>query len=360
MNVADSHNAADTASSYSSPRPRHSGALFKGLVLADYALSFYFGLTLFLAWALLGIDHWVVFAIAWTPLPSLLFPVACGVFLLTLIFRRSKWPWAAGSLLIALIVVPFELGTLGALAGPDEPGEIRILSANLGQRDRESLRDFVETVQPDVIATQAGRFELEAGPNSTHHQVELGQFTVWSRWPIQSADSIFEGGHHEAARFEIDGPGGSIAVYVLHLPTPRFVLAALRGRGILHAESRQAARQYQQRKWEQLENLTSALAQETLPFIVVGDANQPAVGPAYRQLTMGLRDGHRAAGRGFGYTIPGIVNTPALRPLCPWARVDYILAGEDWQFLEHRTEPWHPGQHLAVFARLRRQSYAPE
>ena len=88
---------------------------------------------------------------------------------------------------------------------------------------------------------------------------------------------------------------------------------------------------------------------ETLPCIIAGDSNAPAMGYIHYLFTRKFTDSHEAAGSGCGLSFPGATHNP-LSLGGPWMRIDKILANQQWQALWNKAEPDRPSQHRAVAA----------
>ena len=103
-----------------------------------------------------------------------------------------------------------------------------------------------------------------------------------------------------------------------------------------------------------IHHLLSRIESERMPCVVLGDWNQPTVGPLYRQLTRRLQDAHSAAGLGYGWTFPGDWWT-AFTDGQAWMRLDLVLCSTEWRVLRSEAEPESESQHCAVSAVLELQ-----
>lgn len=255
-------------------------------------------------------------------------------------------------------------------ASAEEP-RIRVLTHNRGQNRGADVLPFARATQPDVILLQemreAGAWqEAEALNKAYPFSAFHGEFAIFSRLPILSSEMVSlqqrlrPRERYEppvAVRHVLDFEGRQIAVYNVHLPSPRDALLKLRqGRFLLGlaglpgtrwAESRRQREQYWHRRLEQARQLNERLRSEPLPCIAGGDFNAPSQGRACRLLRRGLQDAHEAAGRGFGFTFPGHSRLGIFEP---WLRIDYLLASPRWQILESVTEAQRSSQHLALAA----------
>jgi endonuclease/exonuclease/phosphatase (EEP) superfamily protein YafD len=253
------------------------------------------------------------------------------------------------------------------MSGPREGRggrELVVMTFNRGQR-AGSLQPFKNKHAPDLLALQeAGRhsrrYLAADGYAEFAHGEDAGEFTLLSKYPIKDKGLLsFEiaGRQHKvAAWFLVDFAGEDIVVYNVHLDTPRDQLKAFRRgaflRGLWPVSTK--ARAYQvfwDRQIEVAGLLLEHIAAETRPTIVVGDFNTPDHGYIYRQFCRRLQDAHEEAGRGFGWTFPGVTRNP-LSLFGPWLRIDYQFAGDAWRVLDCRTESGRESQHLAVVARF--------
>ncbi|MGI8602922.1 MAG: endonuclease/exonuclease/phosphatase family protein [Verrucomicrobiales bacterium] len=255
---------------------------------------------------------------------------------------------------------------------------VTILTNNRGQNMRTSLQPFIQSTNPDIVVFQesAGEaaLQLRSAPRGrlSHFRV-IGEFSILSAFPIVAAEAIRldqklrRDGAYEApvaARFVIDFRGRHIAVYNIHLPTPREPLVKLRRGAFLYGllgfggtewEQRRLSHEaYWHRRLAQTVELQRRFAQEPFPFVAAGDFNAPDLGRAIVVLSQGLSDAHEERGYGFGYTFPGYTRN-FLSALAPWLRIDYILAERDWEVLSCVTESDRASQHRAVAATLRLQ-----
>ena len=99
------------------------------------------------------------------------------------------------------------------------------------------------------------------------------------------------------------------------------------------------------RRAEQARRLRRMIARETDPVIVVGDFNSTRHHWVYRHIADGLRDAHREAGTGLGWTFP------ADRPL---VRIDHVLVSDHWDIVTTRVSPHHAlSDHRPVVTQLR-------
>lgn len=272
------------------------------------------------------------------------------------------WGWAG-----------FRLGPEAPRADASpEPGRLIVMTYNRGQHGGHSFQPFKNAIQPDVICMQeagsrASNFKRDPGYAEFPWIASAGEHTCLSRFPIAESTLVpaaLESGSgvSRAARFVVDWEGEQVAVYSVHLHSPRDVLRSQSRGGFLLgvfgiprtplAEKRRS----NQRFWDvQIADATQVLEVvrgDPLPVVVVGDFNAPHVGWISRQFQAHLQDAHQTAGSGFGFTFPGTTRNP-LSLGGPWLRIDYIFADPAWEVLDATTEPDRASQHRAVAATLR-------
>lgn len=309
-------------------------------------------------------------------LPRHLWLLPVGFLLpLALVFRRRLLVPLAASILVFLISGMDWRPAPNAFnrTPPERPSRsVRVLTYNRGQHMNQSLQPFKDRVQPDIIAFQeagnrANRYLQAEGYEAFHHGADVGEFTLLSRFPIRNSApvEIVLGSQTSApaARFEIDFEGTPLALYSVHVISPRDTLSYYRRGAFLYGilgwpgtpwnEKRRANQQFWDARIAEARELLRKIDAETLPVIVVGDFNAPAGGLIHGVFSNGLQDAHREAGSGFGYTFPGVTRNP-LSLGGPWMRIDYLFGDRDhWEVEWCLTEPERPSQHRAVAAQFR-------
>lgn len=241
---------------------------------------------------------------------------------------------------------------------------LRVLTANRGDHHGHSMADFVIKQKPDVIAIQDSIYRQAYVPGSPEYaelinQSRVGEFLLLSRYPITKTQLLLttlpptpqrpRNLQFKAARFEIDWNGQTVVVYSAHLPSPRQYM-----RNFARHPSREHLARLRQHWAEHqvlIDDLISRAESEQLPTIVLGDWNQPAIGPNYRQLTRKLQDSQTRAGLGYGASFPCDWWNPFTLGRV-WMRLDLILCSRDWRVLRNEVEPESETQHCAVSAVL--------
>ncbi len=285
------------------------------------------------------------------------------------------WSWRSLPLLAVSAMV-----ILGPLMGwrPD-PGapsaesyaapSLTLMTWNRGQNGGQTPLDFKRRQQPDLLVLQEATLRERALSRSSDYGdykvfQSAGEHTLLSKFPILESSLLPAGTTPRAARaarFVVDWNGRRIAVYSVHLRTPRDVLLGQWKGGLFYGlfgfqgtPWAERSAQYQVFWDGQLDDarmILDAVRQDPLPALVAGDFNSPHTGHVHLLLTRELGDAHAQAGAGFGFTFPGKTRNP-LSAGGPWLRIDYIFFTRHWSAMTCTTEAERASQHRAVAARL--------
>ena len=287
-------------------------------------------------------------------------------------------------LIPAAVFAESPLGTYAALActvvmyfwhEPFYPGmgggtgsvQVKILTNNYAQNHHLSIQPFIDAEDPDFVALEDSRglTQLFQRGNPGRSVAGVGQFIFISKAPIKSSASLawpLWRGNPVAAVFDVELHGRDVAIYTVHLPTPRADFAKLANLGLLKEILGRNRRRSDNMSFAEsmtarvqlARDLATVFAREQRPFLAVGDFNMPPDGYVHRVITSGLTDCFVQAGVGFGYTFPGDVNNP-LTLAQPWLRIDYVLAGPGWRTADCQVESGRRSKHRAVVATLVRE-----
>jgi vancomycin resistance protein VanJ len=321
---------------------------------------------LFLAMEFVGERWWPIAILLYLPQQIFLLPLIVLIPAALLVEAPlGVYATLGGVLIIFLLHVPFYVG-MGGSSGPAGPVAVKIITNNYGQNHRLPLEPFIAEQNPDFVALedatgQAPAFK-RAYPDRT--VVQLGQFVFISKEPVKGAALLswpLWRGNPVAAVFEVQWQGQELAIYAVHLPTPRGDFAKLTGLGLIRELLGRNRRRSDNMSFGEAmtarvelgRDLASVFARERRPFVAVGDFNMPPDGYVHRVVSWGLNDCFAQAGRGFGFTFPGDANNP-LTFGRPWLRIDYVLGGPGWHANECRVEPGRRSQHRPVVATLSR------
>lgn len=309
--------------------------------------------------------------VAWLlPMPLFLLPALIWQrkLFLTLILTTGIFIWS---------VMGYRFGSDKPVPLSDRgPDTITVLSYNHGQQGNKRLQRFKNFIQPDIMLIQEGGikalYKEGSGYDNLPFVSDQGEFALLSIYPIVDTSQIsfpfppFSGKKQNiATRYEIDWDGRRVAIYNVHLPTPRDNLLYMRKGAFLYgilgipgtplADKKKSAQIYWDTRIALSLDLIKKLKDEELPMIVVGDFNAPHFGYNHRLFDSFLNDAHKTSGSGMGYTFPGVTRNP-LSLGGPWMRLDYIFYNDKWKSLGYLTEKKRPSQHRAVAATLRLKS----
>jgi endonuclease/exonuclease/phosphatase family metal-dependent hydrolase len=312
---------------------------------------------------LVGERHVLTASLLFLPTQGWILP-ACLLLPVSLIWDRLL------GLLLTVSIAGFVLGYLRPEFNdwlPREEGDVTVVSCNLGHNRVADLGAFIAREDPDLIAIQEvnGRLDEIARAFPEYRIEGVDQFPLLSRYPILDAKVVeattLHGREPCAARFELDYRGRRIAVYNVHMQTPRAMLDEVwRRPTLLISEAfggtdggRSAALTAGWRnQGSQIDELVAVLEAEPLPMLVVGDFNMAAHGVNYPKLRSLLMDAFRARGRRFGQTFP-CDRSPPLSYIAPWSRLDYQFADRHWSICYFDLENGRKAQHRATVARYR-------
>jgi endonuclease/exonuclease/phosphatase (EEP) superfamily protein YafD len=312
---------------------------------------------------LIGERWWVTTAalylppIGWAlPLPVLVLALSIGRCYRLLLTQVA----AAGVLLFPLM----GLHLTGARAATPGATRFRIFTANIGLAmiGIEPVLDRIHATDPDVIVLEEVEPDnvatLRAGLAGYAFR-NLGQFVIASRFPIEgeympppfSVDG--EVGSRHYVRWRLVTPGGPIQLFAVHPVSPHDAFDKLRGEGlideirsgrILSPAGKTKMKKNTNRRLAQVTALAEDAAGSTDPVVIAGDTNLPNLSWALARWLGDYQDGFAEVGRGFGYTYPAHKRV--------WMRIDRVLAGPRFRFLDAAAIPSRVSQHLAVTADL--------
>lgn len=270
-----------------------------------------------------------------------------------LLLAIPGWWWGKRLLMLCSgTAIAFQVSLIGWPAskeGGATGASLRVAFVNRGDLDRLKWDEWIGKQHPDLIGLTdlRGKDGLGLGIGlpvvaGLPYLMRIGEHALASRYPFKGSQVIRPelppGGpvrmqYLPAARFEVDAPGGLMAVYVVHVRSPRDALSKYRSLKMwqwtllgvpAHVSPSVTIDYYWKEQKVVVEGLLKRIEGESLPTIVLGDWNLPDCGPRYRRLTRQLQDAHQVAGDGLGYTFPGdIMEWAALGQ--PWMRIDYVL-----------------------------------
>lgn len=312
----------------------------------------------------LGQNWWLTAVASYLPQNLWLIPLFFLIFLNIIFFRKCLLVSVFTLIFWFLFISKFNFG----FSKNAEGKKIIVLTNNIGQDNKESLTPFIKSQNPDLILLQEafgrGRRFTNSFPEYKHFQ--MGEFAILSKFKILNSTNIVipeKSYRIIGVRVEIEFNEKRIAVYNIHMPSPRddlnraFGLRLFVGivgtffkNGKFEKIKTEFDDSWKQRR-ELYEFLISVFEKEELPFIAAGDFNMPNYGPLYRKLKQFMKDSFAECGSGWGYTFPGSTRNP-ISLFGPWLRIDYIFAGKGFEPISISTEPKRGSQHRAVSACL--------
>jgi len=308
-----------------------------------------------------GERNWLLSVFLYAPPQIILVPL----FILSplcLAFRWRMLGWHIGTIVLLFFgYMSFRWSSVP----PPTAESVSAVTFNFGESSRSQFMGFIENEKPDLIILQDARGRaadlLRKIPGM--HASGIGQFVLLSRFPIRQGTLVGNPkiiSHAVAARWEVTIQGRDVAIYGVHLPTPRRELSRFIGKrrviaGLIGYGDRETGfgeyREWIAERIVLAEMLARIFAEEQSPMIVAGDFNTPDHGHIYRLFAAQMTDAFAHAGRGWGLTFPGSTRNP-LTLFGPWLRIDYFFSGRGWEPVECRPERGKKSQHKAVFARF--------
>jgi endonuclease/exonuclease/phosphatase family metal-dependent hydrolase len=241
--------------------------------------------------------------------------------------------------------------------------KIKVVTNNIGQAKDLGFKPFAVQQDADIIALQDawsryGPQFAEAFPG--RYIVVKDQFTLISKFPIRAADAFpwpdpLDPRQRVAAWFEVEVKGQPLLVFVVHMPTPRDQINAMKGLGAFsallgreggHGDTvRDENTKFFKNQLNLAQKIVGAARTAKVPFIVCGDFNVPTHGKAYRLYRDNWVEAFNERGHGVGATFPGGAKIPA------WLRLDNIYCSKlGLRPLHAEVEGNRSGQHLCMAA----------
>ena len=296
-------------------------------------------------------------------IPSIVSPVLSWIllvlFLLTawLIYQR-RFKTALFPLLILVLAIP-SLQKIIAWGEPDvgtSKNEVRLVTANVinlksVKEDHYPLNEdgiaaLINRLDGDVLAFQEyghTRYKSsyaviqESGELPYVVQAKKGSMAVFSRYPVRHvSERFFENSVNGYLCVDIEGPGGQIRLFDVHLQSNRVTglsnelgtQGKLTDRGTWGKVKQMFGRygRATRTRTSQAETIAALIGESPHPVVVMGDFNDVSTSFPYRFLnTERLRDAWLVAGRGLGATFAGSL---------PGLRIDYALVDSSFQVKE--------------------------
>lgn len=243
---------------------------------------------------------------------------------------------------------------------------VKIVTNNIGQSHKTSFKDFADLQKADIIALQdaaANRGPEHVKMFPDRYVVVKDQFTLISKFPVRAADALpwpdptdsHQPPQRVAAWFEVEVHGQPLLIFMVHMPTPRDQLDAMKGLGAFSAllgregghgsKVREENEKFFQRQLKLAQEMVNVTRTAKVPFIVCGDFNVPTHGKIYRYYRENWTEAFNERGSGVGATFPGDASLP------PWLRLDNIYCGKSGLRPIHaEAEEGRKSQHLGMAA----------
>lgn len=244
---------------------------------------------------------------------------------------------AACCTVYAILAVP----TLTRSTVPPEPGDVRVLSANLykGHADAAALMAQVREREINVLVLVEVTPEMEQRLEAAGLRDVL-PYEAGMTAPSAAGIRVWTG----FARSIVDNGWGTAA------SQPTIRIGTDHGEVLLRAVHPEGPTLQDATTWRQEQRLLQRWVREqsgTGPLVVAGDFNASASHPAFRATTEGLQDAARVAGRGFMPTWP--TGRTLLRP---FTQIDHVMV-RGMAVVDAGSVTIPGSDHAAVWARLR-------
>ena len=259
-----------------------------------------------------------------------------GVLLLPLTFRVDRKLALVPLLALVWVFGPLMGFGLHWPVSPDAPdtgggtgARLRVMTYNVkwGERDAAAIVADIHTFHPDLVQFQDSQEVMngEVGTALAGWNVRRsGQYLVASRLPLpelESRDFSFAGSDHHCVRYLLHLGAADVAVYDVHLLSPRGGLESVRHRDVGGLVGNAGDR------LEEAAHLAAYVRAEPGPTLLTGDLNAPVQSLVCRRLfDAGLRDAFSEAGSGYGYSYGAFTGVRI-----PYVRIDHVLVSRQWQ-----------------------------
>ncbi len=265
-----------------------------------------------------------------------------------LLAKQSNFAMCVGASMLLMLLGPMHWRP--ARVEPQAETGVRVVSWNRDDGDDGSFFAFIQKHQPDVIFIQGanGWAPLYAHNLPGYHLASADEFLLLSRFPIAEAREVYLQALTRrvplAARFVVELPSGPVALYNVHLLTPRDAIEASFS---TNGGSETFDHAFWRNRLAMARELANRAALDPLPSMLAGDFNAPAWGRIYRAFSQRFQDAHRIAGTGFGFTFPDKKNY-RIQPPGRWMRLDCLFADDRWTILHSNVQRVPGAEHLPI------------
>jgi endonuclease/exonuclease/phosphatase family metal-dependent hydrolase len=246
------------------------------------------------------------------------------------------------------------------------PFRVMTWNVKYGTHDKLALLAIkyeIDWNKPSVVLMQDAGGLLE-GPLGEYFRTwnvrSFGQYIIASRLPLgemQVRKISFPGEEQTCVRTELQVGGTQVALYNIHLESPRWGLNALREVRRKPWYLPKAVHQLENnvdRRHFQVQALREYLRQERGPVIVAGDLNSPDASQVCITLRdAGLHDAFAEGGKGYGYTYGHLLLKHRMPTFnLSWMRIDHIMMSSQFQSRNCWTGTGEASDHRPVIADL--------
>ena len=324
-----------------------------GLATAFYALL----LAVISLGNALGPERWTLSGIN-LYLPQWLWALPAPFLLLWTWFAARRWTLA--QLIPPLWVGVVLMGLSWHFVNSTRPGTpLRVMTYNVKWTRHDTLVEVAREIglaNPDVLLIQDTSNRLPALLQATHpewHFLRAGQYVIAGPANLGMVEEKVMPGAHPwrnltYARTTLTLGNQVVAIYDVHLLSPRYGLAALKA--LKHGDP-EAGDQFTGETADRLAEINAvadSVAQETIPVLLAGDLNASVYSQVCKRLAQaGLEDAFSHAGRGYGYTYGH-----NLKFRHSYMRIDHILTSRQWDVKECHAGDSSGSDHCPVIADL--------
>ncbi len=253
--------------------------------------------------------------------------------------RRWTWVLVLYGLWVGGPIMGFHWAFRAPPAAAPAGRTVRVMTCNIkyGRRDLAALIGDLERHRPDVVLLQDVEYTMKGPLGAFFRDWQVrsyGQYVIASRWPLgrlEACSPRIPMEHEFAVRTRMQFGTNSVALYNVHLLTPREGLNALRV-ARKHPErldeSIQDLQENVERRLLQAGQLADLVRQERGAIILAGDLNSPDGALACRALGEAqMHNAFNQGGRGYGFTYGHLLLSGRLPwlPRASWMRIDHIL-----------------------------------
>jgi vancomycin resistance protein VanJ len=284
---------------------------------------------LFLFMCLAGDHWWLATMLLFGPRWFAAIPLAILLSLVAFCNYRLLIPLCLGALVVFGPFMGFCIG-LGKSRNFGSP-VIRIFTCNIdsGTFNPDALSRLIKESNADIVALQECPREVRLMLQlpSGWHGVQEGELAVFSRFPLKQGKT-YQSMHpsHKWPRESlleclVQAPGGDLAFYTLHLPSPRYGLQNILDRKTIISLSRKDLLNSEtENRWRTAREIEHIVSSQVLPVIVAGDFNMPVESPMYREVWKGYINSFSKTGLGYGWS-----ERSSVRGIPLAVRIDHVL-----------------------------------